>query len=108
MSHGPSILEMVNAYEKQAAGFKKMTKDVMTNGAQYYGALSISDSIDLLIALIADEKDNYIHAVFYRGWPKKAVAEGDFSIKLSKAIRMFPEIKKVEFIKGKWPKPYNE
>ena len=109
MSHGYSILEMVNAYEKSMAGFKKVTKDIMTNKAQYYGVLSISDSLDLLIALVPATRKNAVYATFYRGWPKKAVAKGEFSIYLSTAILMFPEIKTVKFIKDKWPpKPYGK
>ncbi|HEC63886.1 MAG TPA: hypothetical protein ENI23_01175 [bacterium] len=108
MAHGPTILEMVKYYKKQAKNFEKMTEDIMTNKTEYFGQLSITDDFILLVGLFSDTKQNAIYVTFYRAWPKlKKASESEFTIYLSKALNIFPEIIKMEFIKGKWPAPYN-
>jgi len=106
MGHGYSILEITKTYETQAKGFAKMTKDIMSNNAEYYGVLSITDSFDLLIALVPDKQRNAVYAIFYRGWTKPLHSEGQMHCHLLMALKMFPEIKTIKYIKSKWPEPY--
>ena len=99
---------MTKEYEKQAKGFKKMVKDIMTNNTEYYSVLSITDKFDLLIALVPDKQRNAVYAIFYRGWLKPLKSEGQMHCHLMTALRMFPEIKTMKFLKDKWPKPYGK
>jgi len=108
MGHGYSILEMTNIYEKQAKGFEKMVKDIMSNKSEYYSVLSITNKFDLLIALVPDTDRNAVYAIFYRGWTKPISSEGQMHCHLMTALRMFPEIKTIKFLKNKWPKPYKK
>lgn len=109
MSHGYSILELTRLYEKQAKKFGKITKDIMTNNTQYYGVISVGENFDLLIALTPDGKQYAVHATIFRGWPESKISSSNsISMYFSKAIEMFPEIKKITLLKGKWPEPYNK
>ncbi len=108
MAHGYSILEMTNMYEKEVKGFKKISEDIMSNKSEYYGILSITNKFDLLIALVPDKERNAVYAIFYRGWIKPLKTEGQMHCHLMTALRMFPEIKTIKFLKDKWPKPYGK
>jgi hypothetical protein len=111
MSHGISILEMARKYEAQAKGFKNITTDIMKDDSQYYGVLNVGEDFDLLFCLYSHERDAAVMVQIYRGFPSISGVkhEADYVIVyLSKALRMFPEIiKKVKFIKEKWPTPYD-
>lgn len=109
MSHGYSLLEIVKFYEKQTKELAKITKDIMTNNTQYYGVMSITKNFDLLVALTPSQNHYAVEATIFRGWPESSVASSESIIMyLSKAIKMFPEIKTIKYLKEKWPEPYNE
>lgn len=109
MAHGYSLLEVANFYEKQAKELAKITKDIMTNNTQYYGVISIAKNFDLLIALVPNKEHYAVDAIIFRGWPESPIASSErILIILSKAIKMFPEIRTIKYLKEKWPKPYNE
>ena len=112
MSHGPTILELTREYEKRAKGFKKMTHDILTNREEYCGVMNIGENFDLLVVL--HQHLSRVFASFMRGWPTGRIKPGvagashhTLFIELSKALEMFPEIKKINFKKGEWPELYN-
>ena len=111
MSHGYTILEMTNAYEAKAKGFKKMVDDIMTNNVEYHGVLNIDTDFDLLFTLYSSDRNNAVAARIYRGFPNQGIVsntEKVIDMYLFQALNMFPEIKKIKFIKDKWLAPYNK
>lgn len=111
MGHGPSILELTKEYEKRAKGFKAMTHDILTNRKEYCGVINFAENFDLLVVL--HHHLSRVFASFLRGWPAGRVKPGlagashhTLFIELSKALEMFPEIKKATFLKEGWPEPY--
>ena len=112
MSHGYSLLEMVKMYEKRCKQFGKITRDIMENDKYYCGILQLTETLDLLFYLYKDQNQNSVNVCIYRGFPLNGVVEGlennTITMYLSQAIRMFPEIKKIEFKIDKFPKPYGE
>jgi len=113
MSHGLTLLERAKQYEQYAKGFEKITKDIMENNSTYYGVLSLKEDFDLLFGLFSDSRQYAVSVAIYRGFPKlkAAAAEGTedpIIIYLSVALKMFPEIKKIRFVKNQWPEPYKK
>jgi hypothetical protein len=112
MSHGYSLLEMVKIYEKKCKKFGEITQDIMENDKCYCGILQLTETLDLLFYLYKDQNRNSVNVCVYRGFPLNDVVEGlennTITMYLSQAIRMFPEIKKIEFKIDKFPKPYGE
>jgi len=114
MSHGHSLLEMVKIYEKKCEKFGKITQDIMENDECYCGVLQLTKTLDLLFHLYKDQDRNIVNVCIYRGFPLNGTAIGVENVDniitmyLSQAIRMFPEIKKIEFKIDKFPKPYGE
>lgn len=109
MSHGYSLLEIAKFYEKQAKELAKITKDIMTNNTQYYGIMSVAKNFDLLVALTSNQQRYAVEVTIFRGWPESSIASSErITIHLSKAIKMFPEIKTIKYLKEDWPEPYDE
>ena len=108
MSHGYSLLEIANSYEKQAKELAKITEDILFNDKQYYGVMSVGENFDLLIGLCKHHSRKNIEVSIWRGWPEKEViaSTDSFTMYFGQAIKMFPEMKMVKY-ERKWPKPYN-
>ena len=111
MSHGYAILEMVKMYERKAKRFGKITKDIMENNTIYCGVLQLTETLDLLFQLYSNDYNNAVNVAIYRGFPKDGTAAGiennDILLFLTQVLSLFPEIKKIEFQKDKFPKPYS-